>query len=473
MIVPFIFGVEEDPVHYLWIFYKYMDFCLKNNYPIISQEEYFKKPSYFKSMGHYAFNNIKNGYNTMYEFNEPTDDGMKNLKKYYISKNDQNSIFLKYDDKHQASVDLMSNRNLDLENLIQQKIYEVEKKEKKKIKVILSWIWFPSLEFITKKNNIQLIVQEQSTIRKGNYNCYLGYCSFNNKYESKQTEINYKKFVNSLGNIRLFSRKELLSLFLATSNLHYINDIDNIPKYEFGVDLGMDKDAYFEAFSKYKHDYLIEKCTNLVGKNKIIGRTHPMRPSKNKCYIMDNSINSIEWILKCKRIVSTVSNVGFETMLYGRTSYILGNNMPFSCCAVDSLEYLDDFVASITFLNYIIFCYFTPFELMFDDDYLLWRLDNPSELDIYNYHLNYILQKYNLNNDIFNKNSDERLKQILKNVHKLNKDEIEKFINHNLDMYYKNIEEENQILKNEIIQIKNSKCWKLIEQVRKIIHSIR
>ena len=34
-IVPFLFGIEKNPIHYSWIFYKYMDFALKNGYPII------------------------------------------------------------------------------------------------------------------------------------------------------------------------------------------------------------------------------------------------------------------------------------------------------------------------------------------------------------------------------------------------------------------------------------------------------
>ncbi len=470
MIVPFMFGVEENPVHYLWIFYKYMDFCLKNNYPIISQSQYFVEPSYFKERNHFVFDGIENGYNNIYEFNEPTDEGMRKLKKYYISDDEQNNIFSKYKDKFTASISLMSQRNYYFENLIQQKIYEVEKKEKKKIKAILSWIWFPSLEYVTKKNNIQLIVQEQSTIRKGDYNCYLGYCTFNNKYESKFVKTKYNKFITNIKDINLFSRKELLSLFLTTSNLHYINEIDMIPKYEFGIDLGADKDAYFNSFSKYNHEYLKEKCNKLVGKNEIIGRTHPMRPSQNKCHIMDDSKNSIEWILKCKRLVSTVSNVGFEAMLYGRTSYILGDNMPFSCCAINNLNYLDESVASTLFLNYIIFCYFVPFELMFDKKYLLWRLNNPSDQELYNYHLDYILNKYNLDKDIFNKKSEERLKQILKKVHKLKNDEILKYP---LNIYYENIERENEILKNEITQIKNSKGWKLIEKIRNLKNKVR
>ena len=107
---------------------------------------------------------------------------------------------------------------------------------------------------------------------------------------------------------------------------------------------------------------------------------------------------------------------------------------------------------------------------MFDKKYLLWRLNNPSDQELYNYHLDYILNKYNLDKDIFNKKSEERLKQILKKVHKLKNDEILKYP---LNIYYENIERENEILKNEITQIKNSKGWKLIEKIRNLKNKVR
>lgn len=476
MIVPIIFEMSEEHVPYLWIFYKYMDFCLKNNYPIIALEEYFSSPDNLKEGQDSVFKKIENGYNYLWEFREPTDELLEKLKKYPITKKEENKICKPYKSKLDTLTNLIKERNNDFEKLIQDKIDLIEKESKEKIDVLLTWVWTPSLDYIAKKNNIKLITGELSTYRRNTYNKCLGYFTFGNKYDATRTTEEYNQFKKDIKKYNMFTRKELLALFLSTDCLKYLKMLSYKPSYEFGIDLGLVNDPFMNTYPKYSNETIIKKCSALVGESRIICRTHPMRPSKTKFSNMDKSPNSVEWILKCQRIVTSISNMGYEAMLYGRSSYILGGLMPFVPEAIETLDYLDDHIASIMFLNYTTFAYYVPYQLMFDKDYILWRTKkNPSIKEIYDYNLNYILEKSNLTKDIFKKNSDARIKTILIKVHGLTTKEANEFIKELNSNDVERLEEKqkeltNQVngLREELYNILNSKGWKLLERLRKL-----
>ena len=103
-IVPFLFGIEKSPIHYSWIFYKYMDFALKNGYPIIADETYFVNPSVYEKQKEFSFQNIVDGYNVLYEFKKPTDEDMKKVIQYPITKEEKATILSGFADEEEAII---------------------------------------------------------------------------------------------------------------------------------------------------------------------------------------------------------------------------------------------------------------------------------------------------------------------------------------------------------------------------------
>lgn len=469
MIVPVIFELSDEKVPYLWIFYKYMYFCINNNYPIIALEDYFESPKKYQELQSSIFKNVKNGYNWLWEFPEPTDKDVKKVKKVLITKEEIASIVKPHKNKFDAWVDLTKNGNKNYEKMLQSKIDEIESTYHEKIDAFLTWAWNPSMEKIAQKNEIKVINQELTTFRKNTYHQPLGYFIYGNKYDSNGPRESYKEFQESMKNERLLSRAEIIALFLSKDSLSLLKKMNQKPSYEFGIDLGLDRDVFIDAYTKVTNKELITQCIKLVGKDNIICRTHPMRPSKDKFDNMDHSPTSLDWILKCNRIITTLSNMSFEAMLFKRTSYILEENIPFYIEAVNSLNRLEDKLASISFINYITFAYYVPYELLFDKEYILWRTkENPTIKEIYNYNLKYILNKFNIDKHLLSMNYEERLLEILKKVHGFDIKDARSFLKEIKQNDIEVLENEIISLKNEINTIRNSKGWKLLEKLRKL-----
>ena len=208
LIVPFLFNLYEyskDKPMLLWIFYKYVNFCLKYNMPIIAQEDFFKDPNIYIKNNHSATRT------NLMDYNVPKKEDFDRISKYIITNDILN---IKKYSSSQLHFILLKKRNKKFEKVITDVIDEIENKENKKISAISTWISFPSLEFICKSRNIKLINYELSSIRKGIFNETLGYFSFNNKYSSKQFKNNYSSLKDV--NLNMLSRSELLSLFLKT-----------------------------------------------------------------------------------------------------------------------------------------------------------------------------------------------------------------------------------------------------------------
>ena len=157
--------------------------------------------------------------------------------------------------------------------------------------------------------------------------------------------------------------------------------------------------------------------------NQVLTRVHPMQKEIRKeldAFPQDHSSSSLEWILKCRRVISIGSNVAFEAMLLGKTSYVLGENFPYHYGSVTELKQYEERVADLRYINYIIFGYYVPYSLMFDRDYIYWRLTNPSVTEIYQYHLDYVMKAFGLSKEFFDMAFPKRLQTILE-THSLKK----------------------------------------------------
>lgn len=462
-IVPFLFGIEKNPIHYSWIFYKYMDFALKNGYPIVADEAYFVNPSVYEKQNEFSFQNIVNGYNVLYEFKKPTDEDMKKVIQYPITKEEKETILSGFVDMEEAIIHILQKRDKQFEEIISSK-FEVIQKEHGKIVAVLSWTYFPSLEFCCQQFGIQLITLEQTTFRPKGYRYKLGYFQFYNKYNSTRMDSDYQTFLQEfLDSNQYFNRKELLALFLADDQLKWINHLDDQSEYDFGLSIGPDYDPLAAAFCNMPILHILNDLKEKFQVNRVLTRVHPMQKGIRKeldAFPQDHSSSSLEWILRCRRVISIGSNVAFEAMLLGKTSYVLGANFPYHYGSVTELNQYEEKVADLKYINYIIFGYYVPYSLMFDRDYILWRLANPSVSEVYQYHLNYVMNEFSLSKEIFDMSYPKRLQTILE-THSLKKKEIASFITH----HNRNLEADIQQLRYELSQQKSYYESRLTEVV--------
>lgn len=387
MIVPVIIESEEyikEKPAYLWVFYKFASFSLKSNTPIISTNEYFEKPSYYKKQNHSAV--------SVMDYYGINDNTFKKLKYYSFSKS---KFTRKYKTNLECWMTLLKDRDKDLERELEKAIVSLENKYEK-IDAFMVWNWLPSIVHVAKKYNIRIINQEGSAIRQPFYCRLLNYFQFQNKYDSTGINEIYSELVKNNDLIYL-TRKELFALLVDKRNIEYIIDLDSKPKYEIGYGLGLKTDCFALVYSKIKQDDILNKLSTLAEKDKISIRTHPKDPIDvtKLGFVEDKSSSAFHWILSCKRIVSDISNIGYEALLLGRNLISLSDKVPSAFLEESSLNYLDDEIVSIKKVNFLTFGWFTPEELTQDILYVKWRLTNPSIKQIYIKNLDYILKDIN------------------------------------------------------------------------------
>lgn len=473
LVVPFLMCNTINRENYAWIFCKYADFCIKNSMPIIVEEEYCLDKELVKK-----YNEGFNPQEFYYTAPSPSEHVINTeLKKVLITKNEREEYLkgMDIDNSNESRGKLCIEENEAFESLINVKIDEIEELYGK-ISVILTWIRYPALVQCAEKRGIKVLTQELSIVRgNGYYKEVLGYFNFVERYTSKYVCEQYEAFKNVLKSEIVLNRKEILALVLQTEHLDVLNRLDE-SIYEIGVDADPDRDIFFLMADVSKED-MFEGIKKLVDEGNILARYHPAtRPDVSELgFDVDASENSLEWILKCRRIVTAISNVGFEAMLLGRTAYILSENVPYYIGNVHCLSNIEDGAASNEVLNYFLFGYFVPWDLMFDCEYINWRLSSPDIVEIYRYHLSYLLNKIGLDyKSVVKMTPIERYKRILSCVHHLSEERLYHYIKRSKSLPYTQMkqcyEEKIKTLEKqymtEIQLMQNSKSWKLTKPLR-------
>jgi capsule polysaccharide modification protein KpsS len=103
-------------------------------------------------------------------------------------------------------------------------------------------------------------------------------------------------------------------------------------------------------------------------------RTHPgsqfaLRPGP---YVVDESPNSIEFIQRCRRLLTINSSVGLEALLLDVSVKTLGD------CSYRHVAEAEAHEQSGRLAHYL-FAYLVPMDLIFSPAYLRFRLANPGE----------------------------------------------------------------------------------------------
>ncbi len=468
MIVPFLFTLYDYKEEYtlLDVYFKMIGFCNKYKMPFIVQEKFTSHSiSYYRDEK--KLSATTEGWEIIQDYKVPTDEEVAKVNKLIIPESLEKKLLKHYGNLETAIQALLSKRISFFEKEIEKLLIELEKEEK--IEALFTWVYYPSLQYLCTKYHIQLIQMEMGPIRYFNYSERLGYFCFHNKYDSSSIEKEYCNFLKIKDKL-ILNREEILSLFLREGKLYTIRYLYQIPQYEVGYALGLPNDQYEKRYSFFDNQQVFKKLNELVPSNQVLIRNHPAYKNKNwnVSFDMDTSDSSYEWLSKCRNIVCSTSNISFEAMLYGRSITSISNSIASSFGQSYDLSYLNEEIVSLDRLNFLFFYYFVPYDLIYDLKYIRWRLANPSIEEIYNKNLECILKKRGLSIALLKKIEPKtRLKTILDKTTSLSELEKEKILSYRYN-YYSTKDEEIESLKQQLADLKNRKCIRYLDKLRKI-----
>ena len=250
------------------------------------------------------------------------------------------------------------------------------------------------LREICKQRGIALISYSFSACRKVHgYQQTLFQANVNTNYWSASDfRERFTSFSQENASVPFFSNEELLVLLGKTRNIPLILLINNRPEYELGICcdcFSIQPQSFIR--NRYTDDDVFYEARKLYPREKVQVRSHAAH--LNELQIDRSGIHDdpAPFILSCKRICAVSSQILLKALLWKRTAI-----MKTDCLGLSSLcsdDYASETIIDLKALNYYLFGYLVPMELMFSKDYWSWRLGGPKESEVFFLHLNYILNR--------------------------------------------------------------------------------
>lgn len=107
------------------------------------------------------------------------------------------------------------------------------------------------------------------------------------------------------------------------------------------------------------------------------------------CGVSDDSETTAAFIGRCETVATITSAVALEAMLMGRRTLVLGES-PLRLAADPGFGARRDASQQLLALNFLVGSVYAPAGLMFDAEYLRWRLGQPSELALFERHIDWL-----------------------------------------------------------------------------------
>lgn len=262
---------------------------------------------------------------------------------------------------------------------------------------------FRSLIEVCKELGLPLIQYSFSAFRKANgYKQTQFFTALDGSlYCQDECKRHYANFLadESRDSLPVFSNRELIAIFGKDRTLPLIPLMNHEPQYEMGV--------CCECFSVLPQFFFHEKVTDddvfyqtskLYRKDQTKVRSHSIQLDQIQVDRTTQHNDPAPFLLSCRRLVAARSQIMLKAMLWKRTAIMPRNTLDFSfACEKD---FSSTRLADVRFLNYYFIGYAVPAGLMFSDEYWRWRLTNPSEVEVFAYHLDYYLKQLSIEKSI-------------------------------------------------------------------------
>lgn len=416
MFVSVLFNVEYMDITSRKMWYlKNLFHCKENGWALITHEYLY---AHFKELQE----SITDRFFDQFEMRRFTLDEVKDVEQYFVPDDVFDGLEIEDGSRTEMLFDVNSHARPELDKSLEQIFTIIQQSHpNEKIEGIFHCLEsFESLRKIANRLNCPLINYSFSAFRKVHgyrqtlYSANL-YTYF---WNGDECAGRYKKFLQEdHSSLPSFSNKELITIIGKEHTLPLIQLMNSQPKYEMGI--------CCECFSlmpqvfknkRYTDDDIFYECKRLFGSDKLKVRSHAAH--LNDIQVERNEVHNdpVSTILSCKRLTAVQSQILLKVLLWGRTAVTKTNSLPFTyLCETD---YTSEKVTDIQGLNYFIFGYLIPGDLMFSDEYWKWRLSKPSEIEIYQRHLVYLFNALGIDKaKLMMQSGKERLRYLLECRH--------------------------------------------------------
>ncbi|EJN23477.1 membrane-bound metallopeptidase [Pseudomonas sp. GM79] len=366
---PFPFRGVEAP--YLWVFYKFLHESEEALHFLMSPS-YLQSTQYFvdaqrweveaSSCDHLGYSSPSEGVLAKHHFSHFDDNVFTQL----MESSGNNPIL--------AFKRLLTERIPFLEKAIKAMLFSPGRE---KPDAIVSCLNCPSLEAVAEASGVPVIHIELGPLRAPNYR-WTAYFDFSGVNGNTEAESRFQKVASTFGD-QPTTVEKLREFFIACD----YDFTPSTPDRSVGVPLQVEDDSNLIAYSNgYDNNSLIAYARHLEKEDLLI-RAHPnsqFAPKTTDSEI-DDSANSIEFIGKCREIITINSSVGLEALLFERKVTALGDN---SFAFINQATSEQD---KVNRLGFYLFSYLIPFDAAFSPSYIRFRLQNPSELEILKWHM--------------------------------------------------------------------------------------
>lgn len=386
--------------------------CKKNGWVMITHE-------YMRDHWEQMQKEISQSLFDSWEISPFTADEIKDVEQYYLP----DSLFEKMEQQCGSRTEMLyqlsSSVNGFLAHALQQIVDQIHQRHpSEKIDGMFHCLeaW-ETIYAIGRKNQFPVIPYSFSAFRKPHgYRQTLYHCNLHTSlYSTNEAKGRYENYLSEgVADIPIFSNRELVAIFGKDRTLPLIPLMKAEPMYEMGIctECGSVIPQFF-VHDKTTDDDVRYECEKLYDKSQITVRNHSLQVDYMQ--LDRNTVHNdpAAWILSCRRLTAARSQIGLKFLLWDRTAIVKPDTLGYSfLCEKD---YSSVKKVNLHALNFYLFAYLVPNDLMFSNEYWFWRLTNPTEKEIYLRHLDFYMSRLHLPNEILtNSNENDRFESVLR-----------------------------------------------------------
>ncbi len=389
---PFPIRRLEAPL--LWVFYRQLAAFRESDVAYIGSPEYFGDPGPTLEQRPWEANPETQA---RLRFEIPTFDETAGVRRHVVDASLFDPLLSEIGSGMRAWASLMTRPYPPLCRRLTE-IFRAARKQGR-IEAVMTFCNCASLQKVAKKFRVPVIHNEQGALRAPLFQptVYFDFQGVNGNTETAARYQRFRREVDRAG-MPLLTIEELWQIMAGATPMEPPTDAAGCD-YELGLPLQVEDDSNLIAFGNgYSNFELLQTALQFAAVEKTLVRQHPsgsldyFRAGWNPIQI-DWSPTSLDFIRHSRRIATINSSVALESMMAGRPTCILGQS-PFDFMAVRTLAQLFQAPASPsselrTQLNFALLGYLVPEVLLFHFAYYRWRLQRPSEREIFSYHLDF------------------------------------------------------------------------------------
>jgi len=366
---------------YLWMFYKFLSSTKGDKYFLI-HKDYLSSPEKWKELDRWEFHassQQKLGYDI------PGPNVLAKVPCSLMPDELFGRILAQAEGNPLVAFErVLSEIMPDLSDYYDSELKAISKGEK--IETILTPINCPSLQEVARARGIPVIYFELGPLRGPGY-IDLAYFDFQGLNEQSEFPQRYGKFIRESG-VRdtgdlSYVRKQYLR-----GDWWLDNPSARATKFDVGVSLQIEDDTNLISSSNGFTNQALIAYSKLKFLGKRIGyKAHPgsyfeIKPEKGGVEYSSGT----DFVFDCEEILTINSSIGLEALLWGKPVHLVGK------AAYASIATLQDVKERERALCYYLKNYLVPFELVFNYEYINFRLKTPTEIEIENKHIRELLR---------------------------------------------------------------------------------